>query len=147
MAKGALRLSIPSDPAYLELVGQYVTFCAHRVGFAARDAARIRLAVDEACANVLAHAQPDDPDGSFVVICEPTAVELTVRVQDHGPPFELEAVPEPDVAAPLEKRQIGGLGVYFMRQIMDTVEVRAIPGGKELVLTKRLERREGGDGG
>lgn len=135
-------LKLPASAAYLELVGQFVTFMAHQVGFAARDAARIRLAVDEACANVLAHSCAEGQVDHFHVVCQADGALLTVRVQDSGPPFDLGAVPEPDIHAPLEKRKIGGLGLYFMRQIMDSVELLPLAGGKEIVLTKRVPAEE-----
>lgn len=140
-----VQLTLPASAAYLELVGQYVTFMACQVGFAPRDAARIRLAVDEACANVLAHSCAEGDVDHFHVVCETEGGELTVRVQDSGPMFDLEKVPPPDIDAPLEKRDIGGLGLYFMRQIMDRVELLALPDGKEIVLAKRVRVQETGD--
>jgi anti-sigma regulatory factor (Ser/Thr protein kinase) len=56
--------------------------------------------------------------------------------------FDLAKVAQPEVDAPLEKRQIGGLGVYLMRRVMDQVELRPAPSGKELVLVKRRPRQE-----
>jgi anti-sigma regulatory factor (Ser/Thr protein kinase) len=39
--------------------------------------------------------------------------------------------------APLEKRRIGRLGLYFMRKVMDEVFVETVEGGKAVVLVKR----------
>ncbi|NUP98866.1 MAG: ATP-binding protein [Armatimonadetes bacterium] len=140
MATTALELVVPADPAYLELVGQVVTFVAMRMGFADRDAARIRLAVDEACANVVSHATPDG--APYRVVCEEQGERLVVRVQDAGPVFDLEAFANPNLDVPLEKRQVGGLGLYLMRRVMDSVELMARDDGKELVLSKVLPRPE-----
>ncbi len=138
------ELVVPTDAAYLELVGQYVAFVAGRMGFDERDLARIRLAVDEACANVIEHSAACAAMASFRVVCEEADGALVVRVQDTGPLFDLSGVREPSLEAPIEKQQVGGLGLYLMRRVMDSVELRPCSDGKELVLTKALRTRDGG---
>lgn len=142
MAAKHAELMVPCDPSYLELVGQFVGYLAGRMGFPDREVARIRLAVDEACANVVSHAM-HDTGGSYRVICEEGETQLTVRVQDSGPLFDLEQIADPNLDAPVEKRNVGGLGIYLMRRVMDTVEIRPCAVGKELVLTKQLAGVEG----
>jgi serine/threonine-protein kinase RsbW len=52
-------------------------------------------------------------------------------------------VPEPDLSCDLEDRQIGGLGVYLMRQLMDEVKYEQHPGaGNVLVMVKRRRREK-----
>ncbi len=141
------ELIVPADTAYLDLVGQFVGYVAVRLGFAVQDVARIRLAVDEACANVVLHAAAEQPFETFRVVCEEAADALVIRIQDDGPPFDLATVDEPNLDAPLEKRRIGGLGVYLMRRVMDSVELRPLGQGKEIVLCKARPGMEGaGDG-
>ena len=141
------RLLVPAEAAYLELVGQFVGFVAARVGFDARDSARIRLAVDEACANVVMHTRTQEMSGSFVVICEEDAEQLTIRIQDAGEAFDLTEVADPDLEVPIEKRKVGGLGIFLMRRVMDQVECRALEQGKEMILVKRRgPGEETGDG-
>ena len=48
--------------------------------------------------------------------------EVTVTIVDHGKPFDPRSVPRPDVSAPLQKRQEGGLGLYMMERLMDSVK-------------------------
>lgn len=147
MATDRTSLTLPAHADYLELIGQYVSFIAARVGFGPSDVAQIRLAVDEACANVVLHVA-GGADAVFTVVCEEDHQRLTVRVQDPGPPFDLAAVPKPDLDAPVERRKVGGLGIYLMRRVMDEVSLRECEGGKELVLVKRVPGVEGAqDGG
>ncbi|MBI5834554.1 MAG: ATP-binding protein [Armatimonadetes bacterium] len=144
VVSGAAELAVPADAAYLELVGQFVSFLARRRGFDEQVVARIRLAVDEACANALDHGRlvgdgNDGNDAPLRVVCESTADGLRIRVRDRGRAFDPATLAAPLVGAPLEKRRIGGLGVYLMRRIMDSVEVWPTDDGKELVLTKCLD--------
>jgi len=61
-------------------------------------------------------------------------------VSDDGPAFNPLQVPEPDVAATLEERRPGGLGVHLVRQLMDRVEYRRAEGRNCLVMTWRRPR-------
>lgn len=139
---GGTCLVVPNDTAYLELIGEHVAFVARQIGFDEHDVARIRLAVDEACTNVLHHAHPPQEPTHFAVTCEPQEKALVVRVWDRGPLFDPQQVPLPDVGAYLEKRRIGGLGLYLMRKVMDEVFVEPWEGGKAVVLVKYRARRE-----
>ncbi|MBI2298892.1 MAG: ATP-binding protein [Armatimonadetes bacterium] len=131
------ELVVPAATEYLELVGDFVSFMARRAGFADEEVARIRLAADEAAANVVLHVTARGVEEAFRVVCEEAADALTIRVQDAGEPFDLGAVPIPNLDAPLEKRNVGGLGIYLIRRVMDSVEIRPTAGGKELVLVKQ----------
>lgn len=147
MTGNTAELVVPAQADYLELIGQFVSFAAHRTGFSDQEVARIRLAVDEACANVVLHGTEAGGGPGFVVVCEEHESDLTIRVRDSGPMFDLEAVPVPDLNAPVERRQVGGLGIFIMREVMDQVEVQPREGGKEVVLVKYIAPRETSDDG
>lgn len=147
MSAKVSELVVPTEAVYLELIGQYVCFVALQMGFPEREVARIRLAVDEACANVVLHAAAEGGFDSFRVVCEQSDGSLTVRVQDAGPPFDLDQMSDPQLDVPLEQRRAGGLGIYLMRRVMDSVELRPRPDGKEIVLVKVLPGLEGASDG
>ena len=56
-----------------------------------------------------------------------------VTLRDHGRRFDPASVPEPDLHSDLEDRDIGGLGLYFVRKLMDEVCFEFIPGSGNLV--------------
>jgi serine/threonine-protein kinase RsbW len=63
---------------------------------------------------------------------------LTVVLRDKGRFFDPTSVPDPDLQANLEDRTGGGLGLYFMRQLMDEVHFEFTPGsGNLLTMVKR----------
>jgi len=132
------QLLVPNDPAYLRLIGDYVAFISRRMGFPEGEVARIRLAVDEACMNVLHHAYGRDQRAHFSISCAEEEDHLRIVIWDGGPAFDLSHVPRPNLEAPLEKRNIGGLGLYLMRQVMDEVRLEEQTEGKALILRKRV---------
>jgi serine/threonine-protein kinase RsbW len=64
------------------------------------------------------------------------AVELLML--DEAPPFDPLVVREPDTEAGLEERQVGGLGIFLVRRLMDAVEYERSEGKNRLRLVKRL---------
>jgi serine/threonine-protein kinase RsbW len=46
---------------------------------------------------------------------------VRVVLRDFGAPFDPQAIPCPDVKAPLDRRPLGGLGLYLIRQVTDHV--------------------------
>jgi anti-sigma B factor antagonist len=73
---------------------------------------------------------------------------VRVTITDNGPPFDPLAYADPDTALSVEDRQIGGLGIHLVRQMMDEVSYRYRDGRNVVVLTKRLmDRSQGGQRG
>ena len=66
---------------------------------------------------------------------------LTVILQDFGRPFNPKSVREPDIHAPLKLRKEGGLGLFFIRKLMDEVHFDfSKESGNQLTMVKRKEK-------
>jgi anti-sigma regulatory factor (Ser/Thr protein kinase) len=63
---------------------------------------------------------------------------LRAEVSDDGRPFDPFEVPPPNIDAPIEERRIGGLGVYLVREMMDTLEYKREHDRNILRLSKRV---------
>lgn len=85
------------------------------------DSVSMELAMEEAVANVMQYAYPAGEEGSVEVSAtiEPDSVRFTVA--DEGEPFDPTAKEDPDITLSAEERPIGGLGIFMVRQIMDSV--------------------------
>ncbi len=121
-------------------VSQFIDQAAARAGLDERATYAVRMAVDEACTNIIQHAYGGEGRGQIRLLCETQAEGLQVTIFDQGTPFEPMHVPELDPQAPLQERQPGGMGVFFIRNLMDTVEFKfGTPQGNRLILFKRRE--------
>lgn len=104
---------------------------------------RLRVALDEIVANIVAHAHRGlEP---FVIDVWFHRLDDTVEISiaDDGPAFDPLARPLPDVSLPLEQRPVGGLGIALVRSLMDevcyerttrnilTIRKRLTPGGRD----------------
>ena len=120
-----------------------VTRSAREAGMDDRSLRQIQVAVDEACSNIIHHAYADMEAGDMEIGCEVDGDSFVVRVRDWGKSFDIDSVPEPDVRAPLEERDLGGLGIFMIRQFVDRAEFTFDPeSGNELVMVKRLSVAE-----
>lgn len=63
---------------------------------------------------------------------------MTAEVEDDGRPFNPLEAPEPDLAAPVEERKVGGLGIHLIRNMMDHLEYRRLQGTNLLVMKKKV---------
>ena len=134
---GTLRVKaiLENVPLAIDCVKRW----AIAVGFDDRAVYELQLAVDEACANVVYHAYRGTEPGDMEVACALDDRVLTIRVRDWGKGFDPDEVPVPNLDAPLEERDIGGLGLFILRQVMDHVRFTCDPAqGNELEMDKRL---------
>jgi anti-sigma regulatory factor (Ser/Thr protein kinase) len=135
------RLHVPGQFDRLEQISKFVEQSGLEAGLDETAVCRCQLAVDEACTNIIEHAYEGEGHGSIDICCEPEPEvgELTITIEDHGKPFDPNSVPEPQLNTNLEDMQVGGLGLYFMRQVMDAVEFSYANGSNKLVLVKRRQ--------
>ena len=134
------ELKVRAKPENLTRIAAFVTDVAERWGLGPKETFDVQMAVDEACTNIIEHGYQGDQSGTIEINCQQSGDQFTVTIRDFGLSFDPREVPEPDIGAPLEERPIGGLGVFFMRQLMDSVEFRFDEEqGNVLIMTKRRE--------
>jgi serine/threonine-protein kinase RsbW len=106
----------------LAAIDRFVTDAAEQVGFDKGTVYQVRLAVDEACSNIIKHAYGGEGHGVIECSCHAHDDDLTVVLRDQGRPFDPASVPPPNLSDDLAERTGGGLGLYFIREIMDEVD-------------------------
>lgn len=95
-------------------------------------------ALREATANAIRHGNHQDPQRKVVIDYRINGSEVTIRVEDEGEGFDLEAVPDPTDPGYLLRPS--GRGIFYMRQFMTRVEFsRASGGGTVVEMVRRLE--------
>jgi serine/threonine-protein kinase RsbW len=92
----------------------------------------IELVTEELLVNIINHAYPDQP-GDVEIVCRlDEAGRLLVEFADEGIPFNMLAMKDPDIEAGIEQRKIGGLGVFFVKQLVQEIRYRR-EGGKNIL--------------
>jgi anti-sigma regulatory factor (Ser/Thr protein kinase) len=104
-----------------------------------RECVAFELALEEIFMNVVTHGSAGGELPQVHVSLALTPVDLTLTVEDDGPGFDPLSLPPPAVMARLADRAAGGLGVFLVRKMMDTVSYARVAGRNRLRMTKRLE--------
>ena len=111
----------PGEYKSLVVISSFIVDQASRAGFSPRNIYAIQTAVDEACSNIVDHAYGGEDLGFIKVNVSILDSAIKITITDDGLPFNPDEVPKPDLHNPLENRKERGLGVYFMRELMDEV--------------------------
>jgi serine/threonine-protein kinase RsbW len=132
------ELEVDSKLESLSIISDFITKVTERAGLEARNIFEVQMAVDEACTNIIQYAYPEQK-GMITLVCELVNDDFIVTIRDKGKPFDPSCVPAPDLEADLDKRKVGGLGIYFMRKMMDEVSYNLdAEKGNELTMRKKL---------
>ncbi len=137
IGQNQVLLQIKSDDKYLRLVRTMVEEISSLAGFASHDIADIVLAVDEACANIIKHAYNGDSTKDIFIKLSLLNNGIEVVLKDYG----RKVHPEKMKGRELDEIRPGGLGIYFMKKIMDSVQyvIRDDADGTELIMVKHVK--------
>ncbi len=131
-------------PAKLENLGRWmkaVSECAREQGFNQKKVSHIELALEEALVNICSYSYPQEP-GHAEVICKQDNSRFIIEIIDSGIPFDITSLPTPDITSSIEKRKIGGLGIFLLKKMVDEVSYRREGNFNILKLTlKRSEEK------
>lgn len=129
------EITVEAAPASLGQVQDFVAGCAAHTPLAPQ-LHRIALAVEEVFVNIAHYAYAADT-GQVTVRCTVGAEAITLEFEDRGRPFDPLATRDPDITLPAAERQIGGLGIFLVKKVMDNVNYRYEDGRNILTLSKR----------
>ena len=129
----------PAQFEYLDAIREFAAAAARQAGLDDKDLYNFQLAVDEAASNIIEHAYEGIPDGQVEISLDVTSTAITIVMRDSGKRFDPDQTSVPDLDAALEDRMVGGLGLFFMRKLMDEVRFEWLPGqGNLLTMVKVL---------
>jgi serine/threonine-protein kinase RsbW len=111
-----IRLTLPARPENVAVVRRVLDALAEALPLPPAVADDMRLAVSEACTNVVRHAYAE-AQGTIEVVIRPKGGELEVIVADAGSGIR----PNPDTAGP-------GLGLPLIAALADSLEIERSAG-------------------
>ena len=94
------------------------------------------LAIEELVTNIIKYGYDDEEAHEITVHLEKTDGILHIRICDDGHEFNPFDQPEPDTSLPAEERDIGGLGIHFVRNLLDTCTYSREAGQNIVTITK-----------
>ena len=98
----------------------------------------LNLVLEEAVVNVINYAYPKEEHQYIYLSASMKDGSIVLVLTDTGKEFDPTAAPEADITLSADERQIGGLGIFLIRQIMNEVKYERIEGKNVLTLEKKL---------
>jgi anti-sigma regulatory factor (Ser/Thr protein kinase) len=132
-----MELATLTVTAQCENLATVVEFCeaqADLFDLEPRKKFGLLIAVEEAFVNICHYAYAEG-EGVVELFARGDDATLIVEIADHGTPFDVLSLPEPETTAGIMDREIGGLGVHFIRKLTDSVNYRRSEGKNILQMT------------
>ncbi|MFD2617339.1 MULTISPECIES: anti-sigma B factor RsbW [Terrilactibacillus] len=140
-----VSLKIPAKSEFVGVARLTVSGIANRMGFNYDDIEDIKIAVSEACTNVVNHAYKNVDEGQIEINLNCSETSLTITVIDQGNCFEVDKVLNElkpiDVTMSLNQINEGGLGLFLINTLMDEVNISS-GSGIIVKMSKLLNRDE-----
>lgn len=117
----------------------FVEAAASHAGLLQDDIFAFKLVVDELCANIIQYGYDGRKPGTISLLFEAEDRVARLKIRDDGTHFSPEQAQSPDIEAGWDERQIGGLGIYFVKELMDNVTYNKTDDGmNQFVLEKKI---------
>jgi len=130
-----IHLNVVSHPKNLEYIRGMIADITALTPLSKKDSGSIILAVDEACSNIIKHSYKNDYTRKIDLTIQLETDALTISILDDGIKFDIESATSRDIT---DIRQ-GELGMYIIKQVMDTLEYsRNRKGLNKVKMTKKL---------
>ena len=132
------RMSVGAQPGAVREVSAAFAELAEEHALPADVRRSINVALDELVANAHSHGQTGSEPHSVTVEVKVDRERVTVIFTDDGAPFDPFERDAPDTSLSVEEREIGGLGIHLVSQLMDQVSYERREGQNVVVLVKKL---------
>jgi serine/threonine-protein kinase RsbW len=99
----------------------------------------LNLVLEEALTNIILYGYDDDEMHTIDIHFTKTGDKLSISIIDDGHEWDPTLREDPDITLTAEERQIGGLGIFLIKKIMDTVKYQRKENKNHLNLTKNIE--------
>lgn len=140
----AVTQRLPATIEQLPAAQAFLKSGIEQAGLDPRLGGRLALALEEVFVNVCHYAYPPGQPGEIELRILPDAERFVLDVLDDGQPFDPANLPEPDLAATLEQRTVGGLGWFLVRQMVSELSCRREHGRNLVSLVMQQPANEGG---
>jgi len=120
-------ISVKNDLSQLSLIVEKLEEIANSWSLASDTLFNINLVIEELFTNIVFYGFSDKDEHDIIIRISRKNGVLEIEIEDDGREFNPFEAPEPDhIDKPLEERDIGGLGIHFVRSIMDEVGYKRI---------------------
>ena len=133
------EIVIKNEVEELDKLAAFVEEVASDLGLGPELEMNLNLALEEVVSNVILYAYPNKEEGKVTIAAKGDGKSLVFTITDKGKEFDPTKVEEADITLSAEDRQIGGLGIYIVKNIMNEVTYQRLEGHNVLTLKKTID--------
>lgn len=134
-------LTLPNDIETIPQLNVFIDEVAEEIGIDMSLTMSLNLAIEEAVVNVMNYAYSKGKVGDVTIKALADKEWLTFVIIDSGVAFDPTITPEADTTLSVEDRPIGGLGIFLVRQLMDSINYERTDGQNILTVRKRYVKQ------
>ena len=139
MDKYSKCITLSNDVQEVPLLSTFVDEVCEFHGLDEMVTMQMNLALEEAVVNVMTYGYPEGTKGYVDISAQSDGSCLTFVISDSGTPFDPTTKGDVDTTLPAEKRDIGGLGIHLVKQLMDSIKYEYKDGHNTLTLKKNIK--------
>ena len=132
------ELKLKNQVGELERVNQFVEEIGEELGLDMEMQMNLNLVMEEMVSNVIFYAYPEGTDAEIELMAESDGKELTFVLSDQGREFDPTLKEDADVDVNPADRDIGGLGIFIVKNIMNQVTYQRLEGKNLLTMKKEI---------
>jgi sigma-B regulation protein RsbU (phosphoserine phosphatase) len=132
-------LTIKSDIHEIKRFSDFMKSATAKLDVDTSMAKKLQLAVEEAVVNAIDYAYPTETKGDITINMMFDGQTLHFQIIDEGIAFDPTAKQKTDTTLSVEERQIGGLGILLVRELMDSINYERTDGKNILTLIKKIK--------
>ena len=133
------EICIKNKVSELEKVAQFVEEIGEELGLSMELQMNLNLVMEEMVTNVIFYAYPQDEEADIELLAKSDGKELTFVLSDQGKEFDPTAKEDADLDVNPAERELGGMGIFIVKNIMNKVTYQRLEGKNLLTMTKGLE--------
>ena len=132
------ELRIKNQMSELEKVSQFIDEIGEELGLSMELIMNLNLVMEEMVVNVISYAYPEGTDAEIELLAKSDANELTLVLSDQGKEFDPTKKKDSDMSVNPAERELGGMGIYIVKNLMNKVTYQRPEGRNLLTMTKSI---------
>ena len=132
------EICIKNKVSELEKVAQFIEEIGEELGLSMELQMNLNLVMEEMVTNVIFYAYPQDEEADIELLAKSDGKELTFVLSDQGKEFDPTAKEDNDLSVNPAERELGGMGIFIVKNIMNKVTYQRLEGKNLVTMTKGI---------